>query len=1830
MSNNIRFVEFSKADTNSARFMRFKKGEKGPAYRVYLHKVSEQGYNLDDLLHEDKNWDVNQELERRLTEIACEILQSVGQEDQGFLSMKLEDRVKPLTKYQGSKDLKEGEQYQTVREELSALFSKVNECVKENYDQNLVNRSLRQSRKELQLTQLVSLDTFKHIGSDNVDLMEIINAYDNAKKVLIEKLKDPTNHEDFSSYIELIRELEGYLLQINEFLSPAGPAKRSQQNFVDDFFKNYFNPQSLKSDSKFAIDQINIHLLNAQLRRFAANLYYETAAVQISEFRKKIDEFQARLSTSDQQNTEKNQEIIALKKSLDEAKQSLKKLKEQVGTDATAADEKVEVLQEKITGLSQKFELLKETVYGLLQEDEEMSFAGESPRSVSSSPDDVGSEDESDYHEQEASIDESERAGTPGIGVETSSRASSPSGSDAERALAEVSSDSEEEDDEIAVHRELSAGASSEDSDDGQALSDVVSGPSSSPRFLPNFDKTLKGASGDRSSGKKLPLSEIKQRGLSAEAIKLQRTQDQDCLKHISTIMQKHSDFFRVAIQADWETMKSLLTQDLNEKRNLPDVKIFERVDELLKEGASVEQILKAMEFETSKLKSLEDSLEDESVEEYVKEAFLPIKRKIQALNEQWQRAKRAIDSYARAADPKDSIGRSGLEGIISEAIRVNYEESSEDQAQAVQSLSPKIIRAFLYKRAGGLKEPESETPGSEKQYSFDLYEEKAESNRPYSLLEVLQDPGLLAKLRQIRSSLSKTGNVALAMHRYQLLQASLFQNKPFRRLPNFKVLMQALKEDLENPYSYLMDEIEGKTAWFKKRTQAQKEGPLSKQEAEKQRFELALSHLKEADDRQAIDFNIPESFDKVARNYANRDAKKTGEFLHNRGDGFEFQDDQWIYKRDGYQYKVDPQAHLTGCKEDESNFVENDITLKDADGFLFYLEGDELKPVQLNFVKTDSQYTSQPFSFLADEELEGFFDTKKMLQEGLELPKGFDIQAFNAAIAKDKSFKFKFSTKPEKERKRLKHRAEKLYDLSLAEMQKMQKQYNLDPKDLPKKFMDGDFKGLSCSEDQAREYLYHEHRLHFAQKIMNKLDQASVDQQTVLQMAGEFDQVYDKDLNVIRNDLAFEQEDAFLEAKKLIWVYQAISGNTLRQEQVEVIKDAFSKGDGLNYVCAMRTGFGKTELQLLFAAKALCEDKKLCFSTNTSNLGALEKRILPMAKRLGKKTQRLAELINEPKMIPAYLNDPSAILLMSMDQMIQLKLQAERQAKETEAQSQSQSFFRREASNDYQKLYDSILQLQHSMDEIELQLKGSSSEDANLDMFTGLKYRTVEDKLLVREQVFQAIKGKKMVFSATLSELEKRFLGLDSTPGLDSVIKDAISQERIVKALEMADHENFEDLEKLSKVSDLKVILDVGANPLLDTRLEDKAYNEAKKALALKAYGSGRERPLVCALKEAGRLEDFKYEKGNWIKASLENNLNVFRYMSEDEGVGVDLPELNEARGRVALVLRGGPPEWSNLIQAMGRMRCMLDGQALSVYSLHAKEKNPSLAIVKAALDKEEQEKEKHFKEAIQRRLPALFASIVDQANPVRAPNEAAVQVDVKPLSFYFEKQDEKVLADFYQVLNKETKDSLDKGNTFSEQFDDIQQKKKNIKDSRASIGPLVDILRVKLIKHRESAGDPTLLNKMIEKLGRKVNLGQFKTGVGSYALNTNCVNDLLTEMLQSKSDGKSLGLITREARFEIKMDEQFNHDEKKRFFAYLEQKASEYQDLQAANSDFAWQQFRENAIQRFAGLLEEKELYRGSIEKRKQKAKEYFEKFFPEFNSLAEKQKGEREVAA
>ncbi|MFT5318216.1 MAG: hypothetical protein ACI8RA_001478, partial [Chlamydiales bacterium] len=263
----------------------------------------------------------------------------------------------------------------------------------------------------------------------------------------------------------------------------------------------------------------------------------------------------------------------------------------------------------------------------------------------------------------------------------------------------------------------------------------------------------------------------------------------------------------------------------------------------------------------------------------------------------------------------------------------------------------------------------------------------------------------------------------------------------------------------------------------------------------------------------------------------------------------------------------------------------------------------------------------------------------------------------------------------------------------------------------------------------------------------------------------------------------------------------------------------------------------------------------------------------------------------------------------------------------------------------------------------------------------------------------------------------------------------------------------------------ELKTVLDVGTTPLFnpkEERFKDPAsYNEEKMRVAKKLFTEGSSRELRTQLKaQNGQLTDYYYD-GAWHVVPEENksDTHIIRYISLDEAVGSDFVELNNSSGQVAIILRGGVPPTSDLIQAMGRMRKMLEGQQCICFS--EKESDDDLQTTIALMQEADQQERKSYPEKLHdvvvRDVPNTFSKIIsmvrnriefiEESSEAESEEELLISVEqMKALRHAWEKKRSNAAAgDFRDKF----KGAVDKGIVPGDLLDKIMDSLKSKSES-------------------------------------------------------------------------------------------------------------------------------------------------------------------------------------
>lgn len=1024
------------------------------------------------------------------------------------------------------------------------------------------------------------------------------------------------------------------------------------------------------------------------------------------------------------------------------------------------------------------------------------------------------------------------------------------------------------------------------------------------------------------------------------------------------------------------------------------------------------------------KIKVLEDYKSDlqkvEGLSPQIPELFDRLKKNWENSAKKLESVKTFAESWTKAYHESENKAAYAKEknlriAEVVTALASGEQEERESVGKHFADLASKLCQAYLYQNLSPHPQDKVEAP----QFAVDL--DVWKSGKNMSKMDFLQNKHLITGVRFIRSLLTKSISPEekhhLAEYHYRQLQAESYDHDNNKALPPLKQLLSWVEEDLQHPISLVMEDVE-QTRQLKKL----KAGEQSRNCRELDKIRAAKAQIPEED-------ITLENLSKEIRSLTDKDIFKrhglVGKLLgsapitkspKSQSITLESGGQLWKMKRNdisgkvsvehrGKKYVLHPEAWLMGkCSIDT-------VPMKDDQGTLYTLTRNrESQLLQVDHIEPElitSQIEIPALKSLEKEFISElpFGDEDIFLNpEDEQFPEAMTarLQGYDQALQHLSKFEKGRHYSETSWKARLNHRMSRLHKLSFLRQQsclsKIQAQHPEIDKLLPmmhKSFAEGkDFE--QCQK--YLEYFQSEYEQRFYRRILQMLENDCPIRELTKEL-GKFNKVkplMDKessseiprrhDLEVSFQEEASPKEAQHAQSVRMMWMYQAITGKTLDEEQVDVIQECIEKSEkNPNYTCAMRTGFGKTELQLLFAAKDLCEGQEqgLCFSTNENNLLALKDRATPLAVRMGKEPIELRLNESDPQEAFLQLENPQdKIFFLSNDDLVIAKLRSEGESQQ----------------DLWRIIYQKLCKMKHSIDEVVAQTEGTPTEDMQLNAkITKMGFVcNIHEIPKLRYEVYSSLQGGKISFSATASELQGRTWNQDGSDELHSMKVDSLSYGRVVWTLSRATHvqippDPYEEDVLISQITeqageDLKTVLDVGINPLFNPREErfkdSSSYNEEKMRLAKKFYRRGSDRELRTQLKTGnGNLVDYYYD-GAWHIVPEENkgDIDITRYISIDEAVGSDFIELNNSSGQVALILRGGIPPTSDLIQAMGRMRKMLEGQKCLCFSEMKPEEalQTTIALMQDADKQERDAYPEKLTEVLVRDVPNAFSKMI------------------------------------------------------------------------------------------------------------------------------------------------------------------------------------------------------------------------------------------------------------
>lgn len=1068
-------------------------------------------------------------------------------------------------------------------------------------------------------------------------------------------------------------------------------------------------------------------------------------------------------------------------------------------------------------------------------------------------------------------------------------------------------------------------------------------------------------------------------------------------------------------------------------------------------EGHTAENIIDSLTQRIEEIQQLASNLP---------KAFSCLKHVFQQWQAQWAADLHLLEKLSQHAGrlqgQRGKKMRDLMEVIRDQVIAVHESIAEEDFAE-FEEAQHKIVRLFFHQQIAQTEDKPLEKP-------FFVDHEEVAQRREYSRFDILLDPFIVEELQQIRSALSKEedkgglpekNKKALAKFLYFRLQSELYQRGSQKILPPLATIFEYLEKDLQSEDSFYGNEVFKKTRFVDKRNHLDKKIGFKSKEVKKEDEQKALGIAKGFTEG----LEIPDAYANCLSSYRNRDLLSKGKLLAGLRSHFKFEKEQWVYHKGGVEFaKLDPELILFEPDSEK-------IPLKDADGNCYVFnrvtESLETDTTGLDAIAASLEGGASALrdtAFLKKEEMK-YRERGDWALDETFLPEDFDCTDYKVALKSQKTAAMgQITDKDRRIKDRLKSRACQVLQSSFIKMALLKKELGQEIGDLTREFIANGEDGLDF------EFLKQEHRFRFAKRMLEMIDKG-VNGQELLQEAGRFDSLYGDSAEVRRDDLLWERvQNTHPTAYRTIWFYHAMGGKVLSKEQVQKIQEAIQfmeengKARAEDFICALRTGFGKTELQLLFASLALCNGDALCFSTNGSNLSQLEERIFPMAQRLGKELFVLDRELKNSN-LKAKLENPNVIVLCSLDAIaaVKGKIKEEERAATREISAMEraaagpaevvnrpgieqgvsvdearQNFGGKSNAKDKASApYRALLKKKHFMDEISLQLQGNQTEDQRARQLLAMQGEDAKKELKqLRKSVFNDIeRGNKMLFSATIGELEMRRLKMSGAQRLQDqgLMTDGLSEGRVLRALQTAEHKKSLETDDLSALdtlveayreTDLKAFMDFGEEPFVKEDKNPKTYNDNKKEAAEKFYPILKTRELHTRLLIKGELIDhvlqetlslrgsneltwmpvLSAEKARKLGIGSKNYLKkedlqkpVFRYLSKDEAVGADFEELNDATGIVAYHFGKGVPTKPDLIQNMGRSRKLLEGQAIHVYSPHFQEAQAgheprtNLLIAKqifeTAQKKEKENYPKDLLEAYQEDVPGILVSIIEDA---------------------------------------------------------------------------------------------------------------------------------------------------------------------------------------------------------------------------------------------------------
>ncbi|MFT5319554.1 MAG: hypothetical protein ACI8RA_002833, partial [Chlamydiales bacterium] len=712
----------------------------------------------------------------------------------------------------------------------------------------------------------------------------------------------------------------------------------------------------------------------------------------------------------------------------------------------------------------------------------------------------------------------------------------------------------------------------------------------------------------------------------------------------------------------------------------------------------------------------------------------------------------------------------------VVKALASKEQEDHESIGKQFTEIASKLCQAYLYQTLSPHPQDKVEAP----QFAVDFDDRTAGKNM--NKMDFLQDNHLITGVRFIRSLLTKSISAEekknLADYHYRKVQAESFDHSHTKALPPLSQLFSWVEEDLQHPISLVMEDVE-QTRQLKKL----KSGEKSRKSKELDKIRSAKEQLAEEDIslknlskeiRSLTDKDIFKRHGLVGKLLGSAPISKSAK---SQSISLESGKHPWKMKRNeisavvsvehrGKKYSLHPEAWLMSkCSTDT-------VPLKDDQGNLYTLTRNaesqliQVKPVEPELITSQIEIPNLK-ALEEDFVMELPFAEEEVFlhPENEQYPEtmAHRLQGYDQALQHQCKFEKGQHYSEASWKARLNHRISRLHKLSLLRQQsslsKIQLEHPEEVALLP--MMHKSFSEALDPEQCQKflEYFQAEYEQRFYRRILQMLQNNSPIRELSKEL-GKFNKVkplMDKDISPElprRHDLELDfhspaspKEAQHLQSIRMMWMYQAITGKTLDEEQVDVIQECIEKSErNPNYTCAMRTGFGKTELQLLFAAKDLCEGKEqgLCFSTNENNLLALKDRATPLAVRMGKDPIELRLHVTHAQEALLKLENPQdKIFFLSNDDLVIAKLRSEG-----------------ESNNDmWRIIYQKLCKMKHSIDEVVAQSEGTPTENMQLQeklSKLGIVCSSTEIPNL-RYEVYSSLQGGKISFSATASELQGR-----------------------------------------------------------------------------------------------------------------------------------------------------------------------------------------------------------------------------------------------------------------------------------------------------------------------------------------------------------------------------------------------------------------------------------------------------------------------------------------